>query len=125
MSLQASLHSNHTYYIMKIHPNRTESYRFSATNDAEGCAHIAQLRKEIRILNLEEKIKSLKDSSHVRKVSKVDIFGRLGKNNVNAQSYRDAAKKQRKTWGFGAYAYQRIAIADAATLDVYVRTYTL
>ncbi len=108
---------------MTIHPNRTESYRFSVTNDNTGRAHIAQLKNEIRIFNLEQKIKALKDSSYIRQVSKIDIFGRLGKNNANAQKYRDAAKTQRNTWGFGASAYQRIDLADASTLDVYVRTH--
>jgi hypothetical protein len=109
---------------MTIHPNRTESYRFSVTNDNTGLEHIAQLRKEIRIFNLEEKIKSLSDPTHLRQVAKLDIFGRLGKNNPNAQDYRDVAKKQRSLgWGFGASAYQRIAIKDAATLDVYVRAF--
>jgi hypothetical protein len=109
---------------MTIHPNRTESYRFSVTNDQDGLVHVNQLRKEIRIFNLEEKIKALNDPTHLPQVAKIDIFGRLGKNNPNAQGYRDACKKQRSLgWGFGAGAYQRIAIKDAATLDVYVRKY--
>lgn len=109
---------------MTIHPNRTESYRFSVANDNNDLAHIVQLRKEIRIFNLQEKIKALSKHGHQRRVAKVDVFGRLGKNNPNAQGYRDACKKQRSLgWGFGAGAYQRIAIKDAATLDVYVRTY--
>ena len=109
---------------MTIHPNRTESYRFSVTNDNTGRAHIAQLKNEIRIFNLEQKIKALKDSSYIRQVSKIDIFGRLGKNNANAQKYRDARRGRvsSRAW-FGAHAYQRIDLADASTLDVYVRTH--
>jgi hypothetical protein len=99
---------------------RSDNYRFTTTNDTAGHDKIAQLRKEISIWNLEEKLKSLKDPNIIRHTAKVDLFGRLGKNNPNAQGYRDSAKKNKNRW-FGAGAYQRIAIADAATLDVYVR----
>ena len=109
---------------MTTHTNRSENYRFTVNNDAEGHIHIAQLRKQARIFNAEERLKALKDSSYARQIAKVDIFGRLGKNNVNAQSYRDAAKKQRENFiaYWGANPYQRVAIADAKTIDCYLRT---
>ena len=99
---------------------RSDNYRFTISNDIEGHEKIAQLRKEISIFNLEEKIKSLKDPNIIRHTAKVDLFGRLGKNNPNAQRYRDLAKKNKNQW-CGAGAYQRIAIEDATTIDVYVR----
>lgn len=111
---------------MTTQTNRSENYRFTVNNDAEGHIHIAQLRKQVCIFNAEERLKALKDSSYARQIAKVDIFGRLGKNNTNAQSYRDAAKKHRENFmrNWGASPYQRIAIADAKTIDCYVRTWT-
>lgn len=111
---------------MTTHLNRSENYRFTVNNDAEGQVRIAQLRKEVRIFNAEERLKALKDSSYARQIAKVDIFGRLGKNNANAQRYRDAAKKQRENFiaHWGANPYQRIAMADAVTIDSYVRVWT-
>lgn len=68
----------------------------------------------------EKKLQDLKDS--VKGTSqRVLMKGRLGKDNPNAQKYKDAAaaaKKHGKT--YGAAAYQTIRKADAKHFDIYV-----
>lgn len=98
--------------------NTTSQYPGKSTvkNDPAGHAVIAYFRKEATIFNLQEKIKSLQDPNHVRKVMKVALYGRLGKNNPNAVKYRTAIRFSSATYG----DYRRIRIEDAATIDIYI-----
>lgn len=100
------------------HPNRTSVYVGSVNNDATGLAELKVLRAETKVFNASEKVKALKDVDYKPLIRKVAVNGRLGKNNPNAFKYKEANK--RNGW---RNAYQRIALADAATLDVYVSTF--
>lgn len=95
---------------------RSSNYKFTVNNDCEGLNKIRQLQKEAKIFNAEERLKEMKDPGYQPKIRRIAQYGRLGKNNPNAQKYRDA----NHTW---RNAYQRILLEDAATIDVYVGTY--
>lgn len=96
---------------------RSSTYLGSVDNTEIGNAEITQVRLDARIFNAEQKLKALKEPGYEPKIRKVALFGRLGKNNPNAEKYRS---RNRNSW---RNAYQRIAIADAATLDIYVTDY--
>jgi len=96
---------------------RSKTYNSTVTNDSEGLKTIAAIRSEVKVFNLEQKILSIKDSSHIRMTKKVALFGRLGKNNPNSDVYRN------KVQSYGAGNYQRISIEHAVTIDVYVTTF--
>ena len=66
----------------------------------------------------EKKLADLK-AQHKGSGNRVVLKGRLGKDNPNAQKYKDAAKAN-KGRGYGAHAYQTIKKSDAAHHDVYV-----
>lgn len=66
----------------------------------------------------EKKLADLK-AQHKGSSNRVVLKGRLGKDNPNAQKYKDAAKAN-KGRGYGAHAYQTIKKSDAAHHDVYV-----
>jgi hypothetical protein len=103
------------------HPNRTGTYLGSITNDAAGLAELAQVRAENKVHNATERLLKLKDPTYRSKLKKVVAFGRLGKNNPNAEKY-----KAPRPHGFCPWSkvgnYQYIAKADAATLDIYIHT---
>jgi hypothetical protein len=103
-----------------MNTNRSANYLKSIVNDQSAKDEILKVRAAARIFNLEQKLAQAKDPAHVRLVKKVDVYGRLGKNNPAALEYRHLAAKQRANFTFGAQAYQRIAIKDAATVDIYV-----
>jgi hypothetical protein len=96
---------------------RSHTYVGSVDNTAIGNQEIAIVRHEAKVFNAEQKLANLYDPTYVPKIRKVALFGRLGKNNPNAQKYRD---QQRGSWH---NAYQRITIADASTIDIYVTEY--
>jgi len=99
---------------------RSNTYYSTVVNDSAGAATIAELRNEVKIFNLQQNVKSLKNPTYVRKVQKVSLFGRLGKNNPNAWIYQALAAKQRACNWYGASAYQRISMKHATTVDIYV-----
>ena len=98
-----------------VNKGRANSYRFSVNNTEGGKKEIAELRLSAKIFNAEEKLKALKNPGYEPKIRKVAIYGRLGKNNPNADKY-----KVKTGWG---NPYARIHIEDAATLDVYTTDY--
>jgi hypothetical protein len=101
------------------HPNRTETYLGSITNDSAGLAELAQIRAENKVHNANERLLKLKDPTYRSKLKRVVAFGRLGKNNPNSAKYKVA---RNRGWGFCCSNYQYIAKADAATLDIYIHT---
>jgi hypothetical protein len=105
------------------HPNRSNAYLFSVQNDAEGHAHIAEIRQSIREYNAEERRGAKNDPSFKPKFLKIEVRGRLGKNNPNAMIYRSRAQSRMAArFHFGSHAYQNIAPKHGATLDVYQYT---
>lgn len=79
----------------------SDNYRFTVVlengkPDAEGQARIDALKAEVRAANKGQRVK---------------LMPRLGKNNPNAQKYRES-----RAWN----AYQYIKMADGQTADVYV-----
>jgi hypothetical protein len=106
-----------------IHTNRTDSYLFSVQNDAAGHAHIAEIRQRTRIHNAEQRLLAMQDPSYKPKFLKIEVRGRLGKENPNAMIYRERAQSRMAArFHFGSHAYQNIAPKHGATLDVYQYT---
>lgn len=105
-----------------MNTNRSANYLKSIVNNQTALAEIRRVQASARVFNLEQKLLQAKDPAHVRFVQKVDYYGRLGQNNLAAIEYRHLAAKQRANFTFGAGAYSRIAIKDASTIDIYVRT---
>lgn len=97
-------------------PNRTSDYQFSISNDDEGNAALKNFRRTVKIWNAEQKLMALRDPNHIQLYKRVATFGRLGKNNPKAHSYRVANRGWRN-------AYQRIRLEDAKTVDVYCGVY--
>jgi hypothetical protein len=107
------------------HTNRTGSYLFSVQNDTAGHAHIAEIRQKTRVHNAEQRLMALQDPSYKPTFLKIEVKGRLGKNNPNAMIYRERAKSiMAARFHFGSHAYQNIALKHGATLDVYQYTRT-
>jgi hypothetical protein len=106
-----------------MNTNRSTNYLKTIVNDQSGIAEFRRVQASARIFNLEQKLAQAKNPTHIRLVQRVDCFGRLGKNNPAAVAYRERAAQRRACgrW-FDANVYQRIAIADAATIDIYIRT---
>ena len=106
-----------------MNTNRSTNYLKTVINDQSGIAELRRVQASARIFNLEQKLMQEKNPNHIRLVQRVDRFGRLGQNNPAAIAYRERAAsfRERGRW-FGANVYQRIAIADAATIDIYIRT---
>lgn len=96
---------------------RSSTYVGTVDNRVIGKLEIDELRHEAKIFNAEERLKALKNPGYEPKIRKVAICGRLGKNNPAAATYKE---RNRGSW---RNAYQRIALKDAATLDIYVTTY--
>ena len=106
-----------------MNTNRSANYLKTIVNDQSAIAEIRRVQASARIFNLEQKLAQAKDPAHVRLVQRVDYFARLGKNNRAAVSYRERAASFRESGRcFGANVYQRIAMKDAATIDIYIRT---
>jgi hypothetical protein len=98
---------------------RSTNYLKSIVNDKSALIKIRKVQAAARVFNLEHKLAQAKNPAHVRLVQRVDYFGRLGQNNPAAPLYQEKAQKKSR---FGANPYQRIAIAHATTVDIYVRT---
>ena len=103
-----------------MNTDRSTNYLKSIVNDQSALAEVRRVQTSARVFNLEQKLAQAKDPTHVRFVQKVDYYGRLGKNNPAALEYRHLAAKQRANFTWGTQAYSRIAIKDAATIDIYV-----
>lgn len=83
------------------------------TNDNAGWNVIRALRTEAKAYNLREKAASLLDPNYKAVYKRVVLFGRLGKNNPNRSKYA----KRPGSWRNPA---QRIALADAAEIAIYI-----
>lgn len=95
--------------------NQTKRITFTVTNDASGNETIKQLRKEVKAHNLVERSKEVLDSNYVATFKRVDLYGRLGKNNPNSHKYKKGGVHAH--WLGGA---PRILLADSAKIAVYV-----
>lgn len=100
-----------------VKKDRSSTYRFSVNNNENGKKEIADIRLAAKIFNAEERLNAMKNPGYVPKIRKVALFGRLGKNNPNAEIYKE---RNRGSW---RNPYQRIALEDAATIDVYATDY--
>jgi hypothetical protein len=100
--------------------NRSVNYLKTIINDKTAKDEILKVQTAAKIFNLEQKLAQAKDPNYARLVQRVDVYGRLGKNNPAALEYRRVAAYQRTKFTYGAHSYQRIAIKDAATIDIYV-----
>ena len=93
---------------MEIKSNRTEAYRFTI-----------DLRDENDMKYLHDFRGMVKSSNKISKLKhRVELKGRLGKNNPNSQKYRDDYNHRGPGWKQGAY--QRIRLEDAQFADVYL-----
>lgn len=95
---------------------RSSNYALTVNNNAAGHEAINDLRHKAKIFNAEERLKELTTPGYARKIQKVALYGRLGKNNPSAYKYKPA----RFSW---RNPYSRIRLEDAATIDVYVNMY--
>jgi hypothetical protein len=106
-----------------MNTNRSANYLKTIVNNQSGIAELRRVQASARIFNLEEKLMQEKNPDHIRLVQRVDRFGRLGKNNPAAVGYCERAERKSRNYNYGANPYQRIAISDSATIDIYIRTY--
>jgi hypothetical protein len=83
-------------------------------NTEAGKQYIAQLRNEVKAHNLKERATELLTPGYVAKLKRVDLFGRLGKNNPNRHKYSIRG---------GRYSFKsqaRIDLKDSAYIAIYV-----
>ena len=95
--------------------NQTKRTAFTVTNDSSGHETIQRLRKEVKAHNLIERSKEVLDPTYVATFRRVDLYGRLGKNNPNSQKYKRGGPRSSL---FGATP--RVILADSAYIAVYV-----
>ena len=89
------------------HKGRTDAYLGTVDHHSAIGKHIVDsLRRECKRRN---KL----SPSHVKRY--VKLQGRLGKDNPNADKYRDRGK-----YCFGSHSHQCIKLADAAHADIYI-----
>lgn len=98
---------------------RTGSYVGTVLNNEEGLAEIKALRDEMKVSNAAERAKVKKNGAYQPSINRVMIFGRMGKNNPNAEKYKDMARTHKNSL-YGASPYQYIAKADAQSFDIYI-----
>ena len=96
---------------MEIKPHRTSSYRFTVDlSNLEDMQVLKQLRESVSHSNKSE-----------TKQHRVELKGRLGKNNPKAEKYRVLNQGRGRIYS----PYSRIRLEDAAYVDVYInRRYT-
>lgn len=82
-------------------------------NNAEGKRIIAELRAEAKAHNLTERAKETLDPNYKGVFKRVDLFGRLGRNNPNRHKYSVTSRRSR------FYRAVRIALEDASYIAVY------
>ena len=88
---------------------------FTVTNDSSGQETIQQLRKEVKAHNLVERSKEILNPTYVATFKRVDLYGRLGKNNPNSHKYKKGGVHSNF---FGASP--RVLLVDSAYIAVYV-----
>jgi len=87
-------------------------------NNADGKAVISHLRREAKIHNMKERLKEMETPGYEGKFKRVDIFGRLGKNNPNRHKYSSRGR------GWCMRSHARISLEDASHIAVYVNNVT-
>jgi len=96
--------------------NRSGTYQFTVYRDVIGKipqGQIDELRKEIKILNLKNRILKLENPNARVPRLRVRVRGRLGKNSPYSPLYRRGGKLHR-------YTSQDIRIEHSERVDVYV-----
>jgi hypothetical protein len=94
---------------------QTKRTVFTVANDASGNETIKQLRKEVKAHNLVERSKEVLDPTYIATFKRVDLYGRLGKNNPNSSKYKKGGPRSSF---FGATP--RVLLTDAVKIAVYV-----
>jgi hypothetical protein len=94
---------------------QTKRTVFTVANDASGNETIKQLRKEVKAHNLVERSKEVLDPTYIATFKRVDLYGRLGKNNPNSSKYKKGGPRSSI---FGATP--RVLLTDAVKIAVYV-----
>ena len=82
-------------------------------NNENGKQIIASLRAAAKAHNLTERAKETLDPNYKAVFKRVDIFGRLGRNNPNRHKYSINGRRSR------FYRAVRIALNDASYIAVY------
>lgn len=91
---------------MIVKPYRTFSYICTLDKNEEDSTVLSKLRSIVKEFN-----------KHSDAKFRIELKGRLGKDNPNAQKYKDACARR---WCNDAYS--RIRLEDAAHVDVYVHS---
>jgi hypothetical protein len=89
--------------------------QLTVNNDADGKKIIQHLRTLVKAHNLVERSKETLDPDYSGKFKRVDLYGRLGKNNPNRHKYSKGGEKANR---FGGAT--RISLDDAAHVSIYV-----
>lgn len=87
-------------------------------NNTDGKAIIAHLRREAKIHNMKERVREMETPGYEGRFKRVDLFGRLGKNNPNRHKY--SIRNRRSIFR----SHTRIRLEDAAQIAVYVNNVT-
>jgi hypothetical protein len=83
-------------------------------NNTDGKAVISNLRREAKIHNMKERVKEMESPGYEGAFKRVDLYGRLGKNNPNRHKY--SSRNRRSIFR----THTRIALKDASHIAVYV-----
>jgi hypothetical protein len=83
-------------------------------NNTDGKAVISNLRREAKIHNMKERVKEMESFDYVGKFKRVDLYGRLGKNNPNRHKYSIFSGRSIFR------SHTRIRLEDASHIAVYI-----
>jgi|688.fasta_scaffold348029_2 hypothetical protein len=83
-------------------------------NNEAGKQYIEQLRNEVKAHNLRERLKEMESFDYVGKFKRVDLYGRLGKNNPNRHKYSIFSGRSIFR------SHTRIRLEDASHIAVYI-----
>jgi hypothetical protein len=83
-------------------------------NNEAGKQYIEQLRNEVKAHNLRERLKEMESPDYVGKFKRVDLYGRLGKNNPNRHKYSISSRRSIFR------SHTRIRLEDASHIAVYI-----
>jgi hypothetical protein len=87
-------------------------------NNENGKTIIFHLRREVKTHNLRERLKEMESPGYEGAFKRVDLYGRLGKNNPNRHKY--SVHSGRSIFR----THTRIALEDASHIAVYVNNVT-
>jgi len=83
-------------------------------NNEVGKTTIFHLRREVKTHNLRERLKEMESPDYVGKFKRVDLYGRLGKNNPNRHKYSISSRRSIFR------SHTRIRLEDASHIAVYI-----